>query len=161
MVRGIASPQEVGFSVISSISSCCLLSVTLWLQSATYFLYFIAGSFGDLPLLSWAAFLFQSVAVVLSSCRDSAASFHVFDVQHQSSNLLSCGFTFLHKHRAVKNNLCFKFSIRSSTLYIALFLSHNFIFSAEPGCILGVVPASYKQGQLHCPRTDSLTGTGL
>lgn len=70
---------------------------------------------------------FQSV-VVLSPHRDSGSSFKVFDEQHQSSNLLPHGFTFLHKHQAVKNNILFMFSLKGSTPH--MLSSHNLALPA-------------------------------
>lgn len=47
------------------------------------------------------------MVVSLFSLRNSAANFVFFDIQHQSSNSFSHGFTFLSKHRAFKNIFLF------------------------------------------------------
>lgn len=53
------------------------------------------------------------MVVSLSSLRNSAANFVFFDIQHQSSNSFSRGFTFLSKHGAFKNIFCFMFSTKN------------------------------------------------
>lgn len=119
----LASTKQLDFPVVS-VPSYYLPSVTLWCQDITYLQYFILVLLADLPIFSWAALLFQPM-VVLSPHRDSGFSFKVFDVQHQSSNLLSHGFTFLHKHQAVKNNILFMFSVKSTTPHMSLLSSCN------------------------------------
>lgn len=56
--------------------------------------------------------------------------FEVFDVQHQSSNLLSHSFTFLHKHPALKNNILFMFSVKSSTPHMSQLSCHDLALAA-------------------------------
>lgn len=140
--------QAVGFPVIS-VPSYYLPSVALWRQDITYFQYFIVGLLAGLPILSWVAHLFQSV-VVPSPHRDSGSSFKVFDVKHQSSNLLSHGFTFLHKHRAVKNNILFMFSVKSSAPDMSLLSSHDLALPAVLSVFFGPVETVCEQGQTHC-----------
>lgn len=101
------------------------------------------------------------MVVVLSSCRDSAVSFDAFDVQQQSSNLLPHGFTFLHKHRAVKNNFLFHVFYREQHSPHFTAPTSQFGASRRPGCILGLVPTSCKQGQLHCTPRRLSDGYGF
>lgn len=129
----VVSPQEAGFSDISSYQLLAALCSSLGCNiSSVFHCRFFWGFFQYFPELLFLVSV--SGVVVLSSCRDSATGFYVFDVQHQSSNLFSRGFTFLHKYQAVKNSFhVFSWEQHSSSFIDSV---SQFVTTCRPGCFI-------------------------